>query len=99
MIVARDHVENGSGLTEERWLALTRLWHGAEKVVLELTGAERAVAMKLGIQTPHLHIHLYPVSSSATRDDVFAWIDARRRDSEDRSFVAELRERLARALR
>ncbi len=94
MVIARAHVENASDLDEERWLALARVWHRAERVLLEVTGAERCIVMKLGIQTPHLHVHLYPVSSAATREQVFAAIDGKAASARDRAFVAELRRRL-----
>jgi len=55
--------------------------------------------MKLGIATPHLHLHIYPVSASLDRADVMEIIDGRVRDSMDdrerQAFINELRERLA----
>lgn len=68
MIVAKRHVQNVSDLPEEEWLHLARVWHRTEKAM----AAERVMVMKLGIHTPHLHIHLFPFDESATRDDVFA---------------------------
>ncbi|HVG24746.1 MAG TPA: HIT domain-containing protein [Thermoanaerobaculia bacterium] len=94
MIVAREHVENAADLDEERWLAFARVWHRTERILLDLTGADRSIAVKLGILTPHLHVHLHPVPATATREEVFAWIDAKARDARDESFVAELRGRL-----
>ena len=70
MVIAKRHVENASDLDEEQWLHLARVWHRAERVLLELTGAERAMILKLGIATPHLHVHIYPMSARATRDEV-----------------------------
>jgi hypothetical protein len=35
------------------------------------------MVMKLGIRTPHLHVHLYPFSSNATREEVFAAFEGR----------------------
>ena len=87
MIVAKRHVENASGLPEDDWLRVARVWHRTERVLLELTGAERAVVMKLGIATPHLHVHLYPVPAAATREDVFAAIDGRTSIPRDAGFV------------
>jgi histidine triad (HIT) family protein len=87
MIVAKRHIENASDLDEEEWLHLARVWHRAERVLLDATGAERAIIFKLGILTPHLHVHIYPMSSQATRDDVFAAFDGKKREEKDEAFV------------
>ena len=91
MVVAKRHVENASALEEEEWLHLARVWHRTERVLLEATGAERAVILKLGIMTPHLHVHIYPVSAQATRDEVFAAIDGKKSEARDEGFVAAVR--------
>ncbi len=77
MLVARRHVQNVSDLDEEEWLEVARVWHRTERELRDSTGAERVVVMKLGIQTPHLHVHLYPFGADATREEVFAVIDGR----------------------
>ena len=77
MIVAKRHVENVSDLDVEEWLQVARVWHGAERELREATGAVRVIVMKLGIQTPHLHVHLYPFDAQATREEVFAVIDGK----------------------
>ena len=79
MIVAKQHVENVSDLEEGAWLHLAKVWHRTERELREKTGADRVMVMKLGIQTPHLHVHLYPFPKDATRDEVFAVIDGRDR--------------------
>jgi diadenosine tetraphosphate (Ap4A) HIT family hydrolase len=94
MVVAKRHAENASSLDEDEWLQLARSFRNAERVLLETTGKERAIAMKLGIQTPHLHLHIYPMSTSASREDVFAAIDGKRSEPRDEAFVAECRSRL-----
>jgi diadenosine tetraphosphate (Ap4A) HIT family hydrolase len=99
MIVARQHVENASSLDEDAWAHFARVWHRVERALLELTGAERCVAMKLGIMTPHLHVHLYPVQASASRADVFAAIDMKTRVPRDEDFIAGLRQHLTPAKR
>ena len=68
MIVAKRHVQNVGDLDEEEWLHLARVWHRTERAMR----AERVMVMKLGIQTPHLHIHLFPFDAAATREEVFA---------------------------
>jgi len=99
MVVAKRHVENASGLDEDEWLHVARVFRRAERVLLQLTKADRAIVMKLGIQTPHLHLHIYPVSTTASREEVFAAIDGQRGDPYDAAFVAELRDRLTAASR
>ncbi|HYI09903.1 MAG TPA: HIT family protein [Thermoanaerobaculia bacterium] len=98
MVVAKAHVENVSGLEEEAWLHLARVWHRAETVLLEATGAERAMVLKLGIQTPHLHVHIYPVSAAASRDEVFAAFDGKSGEPCDEAFVREVRARMGRRM-
>jgi diadenosine tetraphosphate (Ap4A) HIT family hydrolase len=94
MVVARTHIENASDLDEEEWLHLTRVWHRAERAILEATGADRAIILKLGIVTPHLHVHIYPVSAEATRDDVFAAFDGKKSEPRDETFVGTIRHAL-----
>lgn len=94
MVVAKRHVENASALDEEEWLQWTRVWQRVERVLLELTGADRAVLLKLGIVTPHLHLHIYPVPAADSREEVFAAFDGKRGTPRDASFVADLRARL-----
>jgi diadenosine tetraphosphate (Ap4A) HIT family hydrolase len=97
MVVAKRHVENASSLDEDEWLHLARVWHRAERVLLDATGAERAIIFKLGILTPHLHIHIYPMSAAATREDVFAAIDGNVSEPRDEAFVATIRNALRQA--
>lgn len=95
MVVAKRHAENASDLDEDQWLELARLFRRTEKALLEATGTQRAIVMKLGIQTPHLHLHIYPMSGSATRAEVFDAIDGKASEARD----DELVQRLTRALR
>lgn len=99
MVVAKRHAENPSDLDEDEWLQLARTFRKAERVILEATEKERAIVMKLGIQTPHLHLHLYPMGAAATREEVFAAIDGRQAEARDETFVAECRSRLTREAR
>jgi diadenosine tetraphosphate (Ap4A) HIT family hydrolase len=98
MVVARRHVENLSDLASAEAERFARVWHQAERVLLEVTGADRAIALKLGILTPHLHVHLYPVRASLDRAAVWDIIEAKTRDAstpEQRArFVADLRKRV-----
>jgi diadenosine tetraphosphate (Ap4A) HIT family hydrolase len=99
MVVAKTHVENASALAEEEWLRIAAVWHRAEKAVLQATGAERAMILKLGIVTAHLHVHIYPVAATASREEVFAAFDGKLRASQDEALVTNLRARLTPAPR
>jgi len=94
MVVARQHVENLSDLDD--FAAFMNVYRRAERALLEATGCERAIVMKLGIMTPHLHLHIYPVSASATRDEVMAAIDGKTRVPRDEALIARVRELLTR---
>ncbi len=94
MVVWRGHVENVADLTLDDYVHFAAVHHRAERALLAATGAERAVLMKLGIATPHLHLHIYPVGAALTRDDVFEIVDGRVRAPYDEAFVAEIKERL-----
>lgn len=91
MVVAKSHVENASDLDEAAWLELARVWHRAERVLLDATGADRAIILKLGILTPHLHVHIYPMSAQATRDDVFDAIEGKKNEPRDETFIDRVR--------
>ena len=95
MVVWRRHVENVADLTLDDAVHFAAVHHRAERALLAATKAERAVLMKLGIATPHLHLHIYPVSAALRREEVFEIIEARVRAAYDEALVAELRERLA----
>ena len=95
MVVWKKHVENVADLTLDEYVHFAAVHHRAERALLAATGAERAVILKLGIATPHLHVHIYPVAASLDRAAVMEIIDARVGQPADEAFVAELRERLA----
>jgi diadenosine tetraphosphate (Ap4A) HIT family hydrolase len=94
MVIASRHVENVSDLDEDEWRRLSHVYRSAEHVLLAATGADRAIVMKLGIATPHLHIHVYPVSARLDRDAVMAIIDGRTPVHRDATFVESVREML-----
>ena len=95
MVVWKKHVENIADLTADEYAHFAAMHHRAERALLAATGAERAVILKLGIATPHLHVHIYPVAAALDRPAVMEIIDARVREPFDAGFVAELRQRLA----
>lgn len=94
MVVARRHCENLSDLTEHEWKHFSGVWRRAERALLAVTESDRAIVMKLGIATPHLHVHIYPVPRNATREEVFAAIDAKTSVPRDASFIARVRAHL-----
>jgi diadenosine tetraphosphate (Ap4A) HIT family hydrolase len=96
MIVWKRHVENAADLALDDWLHFAAVHHRVERALLEATGTERAIILKLGIATPHLHVHIYPVAAALDRAAVMAIIDAKLRVPWDEAFVADLRARLDR---
>lgn len=98
MVVWKEHVENVADLTLDDYLHFAAVHHRAERALLAVTRADRAILLKLGIATPHLHLHIYPVSAALDRRQVMEIIDGRVRDAMDdrdrQAFVNELRERL-----
>ena len=94
MIVAKRHVQNASDLEADEWLHFARVWQHAERILKELANADRVIALKLGLKTPHLHVHLYPVREIATRDDVFDIINMKVRVPRDETFVLDTARRL-----
>jgi diadenosine tetraphosphate (Ap4A) HIT family hydrolase len=95
MVVWKEHVENIAGLTIDDSVHFAAIHHRAERALLAVTRAERAILLKLGIATPHLHLHIYPVSASLDRAAVMEIIDARVREPFDQVLIDELRARLA----
>jgi diadenosine tetraphosphate (Ap4A) HIT family hydrolase len=95
MVVWKKHVENVSDLDPDDFVHFAALQHRLEKTLLDVTRADRAILLKLGIVTPHLHLHIYPVSASLDREQVMQIIDARVRDTFDQTLIDELRKRLA----
>ena len=95
MVVWKAHVENVADLATDEHAHFASVHHRAERALLDATGADRAILLKLGIATPHLHLHIYPVSASLDRAAVMEIIDGRVRDSFDQTLIDDLRERLA----
>jgi diadenosine tetraphosphate (Ap4A) HIT family hydrolase len=89
MVISKRHVENLSDLPDSEHFM--EVYRDAERVLLRLTGAERAVMLKLGIMTPHLHLHIYPVRASLDRAAVMDIIEGRVRAERDEKFVAAVR--------
>jgi diadenosine tetraphosphate (Ap4A) HIT family hydrolase len=95
MIVWKAHIENVADLTADEHAHFAAVHHRAERALLAATGADRAILLKLGIATPHLHLHIYPVSALLDRAAVMEIIDARVREPFDQTLIDDLRERLA----
>lgn len=94
MVVWRAHVENVSDLSTEDAAHFIGVHRRAELALLAETGAARAVLLKLGIQTPHLHLHIYPVSSTLDRPAVQAILDAKTREEVEEEFAERVRARM-----
>jgi len=98
MIVWKTHVGNVADLTADEHAHFAAVHHRVERVLLEVTQADRAVLLKLGIVTPHLHLHIYPVSATLDRAEVMEIIDGKTadvlNDEDRRAFIENLRNRL-----
>ena len=94
MVVWKHHVENIADLDDAEAAHLIHVEREAERALLAETGTARAILMKLGLATPHLHIHIYPVPATMTRAGVFDAIDGRSREEYDSAFVTRLRDHL-----
>ena len=94
MVVWKRHVQNISELNERELAHFASVYHRAERALLAETGADRAVMLKLGITTPHLHVHIYPVKASLDRAAVMDIIEGRAREERDPEFVRAVRARL-----
>lgn len=99
MVIWREHVENVAGLTPDEYAHFAAVHHRVERALLAVTRADRAVLLKLGIVTPHLHLHIYPVSAALDRAQVMEIVDGHASvamsDEGRRAFVEDLRQRLA----
>lgn len=91
MLVWKRHVENFSELTAEEASHFASVHRATEKELLSATGAERAILLKLGIQVPHLHLHIYPVRAGDDRAAVMAIIDGKTRTARNDGFVEAVR--------
>jgi histidine triad (HIT) family protein len=91
MMVSKQHLQNASDFTAPEWERLASLYRRAERAILAATGRERAIMLKLGIQVPHLHIHIYPANPSHDRAAVMAMIDGKTREERDPAFVERVR--------
>jgi diadenosine tetraphosphate (Ap4A) HIT family hydrolase len=98
MVVWRAHVENLSDLGDDDLAHFAAVHARAERALLALTGAGRAVVMKLGIATPHLHLHIYPVAATLDRKAVMAIIDGKVREEPSAEFVQRLKDVLTAGL-
>lgn len=96
MLVASRHVENFADLTDSEALQLARVQKVVERALLDVTHTDRAILLKLGIQTPHFHLHIYPVSRTLSRDDVLRAINAQVSETRDADLGKRLKDRILR---
>lgn len=89
VVVSRRHCENLADLDETEAADFLRLERAVERAVLDETETRRAILMKLGLQVPHLHIHIYPFGPDSDRTEVMSVIDGK---VTDKSTVDQKRE-------
>ncbi|HEX9160198.1 MAG TPA: HIT domain-containing protein [Thermoanaerobaculia bacterium] len=94
MLAIKRHVENFADLTDSEATQFVRVQKVVERALLDVTKTDRAILLKLGIQTPHLHVHIYPVRSAATREDVMRILDGTVSENRPAGFVKSLRDRI-----
>jgi histidine triad (HIT) family protein len=98
MVVARQHIENASELDPVDAVYFWEVYARAERAVLAAANAQRAVMLKLGIQVPHLHVHIYPFPATADRATVFAAFEGKSRAELSEIQKKEFAAAVARAL-
>lgn len=98
MVVWKRHVENVADLDDDERAHFSRIHAIAERVLLEMTRTDRAILLKLGIQMPHLHLHIYPVSRTLDRRAVQRIIDGEVREERHPHLADEIRLGLRRLL-
>ena len=96
MLVAKRHVENFCDFTDSEARQFARVQKVAERALLDVTKTDRAILLKLGIQTPHFHVHIYPVSNTMTRDEVMQVIDAKVREVREADLAKRVHDRILR---
>lgn len=96
MLVAGRHVENFADLAESEALQFARVQPPCERALLEATGTQRAILMKLGLQTPHFHVHIYPVIDTMDRAAVMRAIDGQSREERPADLARRIRDVLLR---
>lgn len=92
-------MENVSELSSDEAAGFFAVYRSVERALLDLFGAERVFAVKLGLAVPHLHIHLYPVSREVSRAEVDAMLSRQVRvevsEAELHDWLARLRHELS----
>jgi diadenosine tetraphosphate (Ap4A) HIT family hydrolase len=96
MLVVSRHVENYADLTDSEAQQLARVQKVTERALLDVTHTDRAILLKLGIQVPHFHLHIYPVGRAMTRVDVMRVINAEVSETREPEFAKRLRDRILR---
>ena len=96
MLAVKRHAENFSDLSDSEAQQFARVEKVCERALLDVTRTDRAILMRLGIATPHFHLHIYPVSSRLTRPEVQRIIDAHVSEPRDHDFAKTVRDRILR---
>lgn len=96
MLALSRHVENFADLTDREAQEFGRVQKVAERALLDVTGAGRAILLKLGIQTPHFHLHIYPVKEELSRAAVMSAIEGNAFEEREPDFARKVRDRILR---
>ena len=98
MLVWKRHVSNVADLDDAELAHFGNVHRAAERVLLRETGRERAILLKLGLQVPHLHLHIYPVAATAGRVEVMAAIEGAVTEARPEGFAQRCRRSLTDSL-
>ena len=96
MLVLSRHAENFADLTDSEAQQFARVLKVVERALLDVTRTDRAIQLKLGIQVPHFHQHIYPVSRTRTRAEVMQMINAEVSEAREPGFAKRLKESILR---
>jgi diadenosine tetraphosphate (Ap4A) HIT family hydrolase len=94
MLVIVRHVENFVDLTDSEAQQFARVQKVTERALLNATGTDRAILLKLGVAVPHFHLHIYPVSAKLDRAAVMDVIEGRVAQVREPEFAKSVKERI-----
>jgi diadenosine tetraphosphate (Ap4A) HIT family hydrolase len=96
MLAAVRHVENFADLSETEAHEFARVQRVVERALLDVTATDRTILMKLGVQTPHFHVHIYPVRKTMSRTEIMRAINGDVAEAREEDFARRVRDRILR---
>ncbi len=96
MLASSRHVENFADLHDTEAQQFGRVQRVAERALLDVTGTDRAILLKLGVQTPHFHVHIYPVKKTMSRAAIMQAINGDAFEEREPGLAKKVRDRILR---